>query len=279
VTLAGDAVPTDRSREAPHRGIVPALQRPLTFLDLMVTDFMEGNSVPYMQEQGDPAGAAAVVPEGTVKPASTITYADAEAKAATIAHYTKVRRQTLADVAQLDITLRARLMYGVLRTLEAQVIAGDGTGDNLRGILNTTGVGAPDVTAIELAADKTLEALVAVLVSGAQPNVIALHPRDWADMLRAKAEGSGEYLSAGPFVATAEQLWGSTAVPALGVPHGTALAGDTRLGATLLVREGVNVLISDSDQDDFVRNMVTLLAEGRWALAVWQPAAWAKVTL
>ncbi len=37
--------------------------------------------------------------------------------------------------------------------------------------------------------------------------------------------------------------------------------------------------ISDSDQDDFIRNEVTYLGEGRFGLAVYQPTAFAKVTL
>jgi hypothetical protein len=50
-------------------------------------------------------------------------------------------------------------------------------------------------------------------------------------------------------------------------------------GATLFVREAVQVIASDSDQDDFVRNRVTLLGEGRFALAIWQPSAFAVVDL
>lgn len=279
IGLVADTVPTDRSREGSHRGIVPALQQPLSFLDLVPTEPMEGSSVPYAQEQGDPAGAAAVVAEGALKPQALITYEDAEARARTIAHFVKVRKQTLADVAQLETTLRDRLMYGVLRALERQVISGDGVGENMTGILHTAGIAAPDVSAIDLGADKTLEGLVSVLISGAVPNVIALSPRDWANMLTAKASTSGDYFSGGPFIATAQRLWSTPVVPCLGVPVGTALVGDTRLGCTLFVREGVSVTVSDSDSDDFTRNRLTLLGEGRWALAIWQPAAFAAVDL
>jgi len=55
------------------------------------------------------------------------------------------------------------------------------------------------------------------------------------------------------------------------------VVGDFRLGATLFVREGVNVRASDSDQDDFVRNRVTILGERRFGLAVWQLGAFALV--
>jgi hypothetical protein len=45
------------------------------------------------------------------------------------------------------------------------------------------------------------------------------------------------------------------------------------------VREAVNVRLSDSDQDDFIRNRLTALAEGRFALAIWQPSAFSLVHL
>ena len=48
---------------------------------------------------------------------------------------------------------------------------------------------------------------------------------------------------------------------------------------TLFVGEGVTVIASDSDQDEFTRNRVALLGEGRFALAVWQPSAFAVVDL
>jgi hypothetical protein len=51
------------------------------------------------------------------------------------------------------------------------------------------------------------------------------------------------------------------------------------VGCTLFVREGVGVIASNSDGDDFTRNRITLLGEGRFALAIWQPSAFAVVDL
>jgi hypothetical protein len=45
------------------------------------------------------------------------------------------------------------------------------------------------------------------------------------------------------------------------------------------MRQGVNVKTSDADQDDFIRNRVTLLAECRAAFPVWRPSAFAKAPL
>lgn len=57
------------------------------------------------------------------------------------------------------------------------------------------------------------------------------------------------------------------------------MVGDWANGVTLYVREGVNVVMSDSDQDDFVRNNVTFRGEGRFALAIDKPVAFAEVDL
>jgi HK97 family phage major capsid protein len=68
-------------------------------------------------------------------------------------------------------------------------------------------------------------------------------------------------------------MWGLPAIPSRAMPQGQALVGAFARGTTLFIREAVNVRISDADQDDFVRNRLTMLGEGRFGLAVWQPTA------
>ena len=57
------------------------------------------------------------------------------------------------------------------------------------------------------------------------------------------------------------------------------IVGDFTVALTLLVREAINVLLSDSAYDDFTRNRVTILAVSRVALPIWQPAALSIVYL
>ncbi len=47
-----------------------------------------------------------------------------------IAHWTKVKRQQLADVPTLATTVQSRVIYGVQRRVESQIVADDGTGEN-----------------------------------------------------------------------------------------------------------------------------------------------------
>jgi hypothetical protein len=93
------------------------------------------------------------------------------------------------------------------------------------------------VAGVGRAADQALEGITTVLLSDAVPNAVVLNPRDWANALKAKASGDGHYFSAGPFLDTAERLWGAPAVPSPAVAQGTVLVGDFALAAALFVRE------------------------------------------
>ena len=267
----------EAGRRAPFYGVVPQLRRQLRLLDLIPTASLDNRSLPFVQEVGS-LDSAAETPENEIKPTGSMSLIDAEAIARTIAHWVKIPRQQLADVPGIGTAINNRLIYGVKRRLEAQILAGDGTGENILGILNQPGINSVAYTAGELEADATLDAITEVLLANALPTGVVLNPLDWATMLKAKSSGSGEYLSMGPFVSTAQTLWGVDAIPSPVIPQGTALIGDFAIGATCFIREGVNLRISDQDQDDFLRNRCTMLGEGRFALAVWQPAAFAVVS-
>jgi hypothetical protein len=277
--MAADVAGTPNMRRGDYAGILPQLHRPLSILDLLPTATTDQNSIPYTQEGGSVATAAETA-EGAVKPEAALSLADVEAKAATIAHWLKNRKQVLADHPALQGIIEGRLRYGVLRRLEGQVLSGDGTGENIRGILQTSGIGAVTFTTGALVADQILRGITSVTLADAQANAIVCNPLDWQTVLLAKTSGSGEYINSdGPFGQTFTSMWGVPLIVSPAVAQGTALVGDFRLGAQLFIREGVSVLLSDSDSDDFVRNRVTILAEMRAALAVYRPSAFTLVAL
>jgi HK97 family phage major capsid protein len=113
-------------RRGNYGGIVPQLRRQLRVLDLLPTGTMDENTFPYTQESGSFTTAAETA-EGGLKPEGGLTLTDAEAVAATIAHWLKIRKQALADSSALQSIVDSRLRYGVERRLEAEVLAGDGS--------------------------------------------------------------------------------------------------------------------------------------------------------
>jgi HK97 family phage major capsid protein len=265
-------------RRGDFGGIMPQLRRNLSVLDLIPTGTMDMNTFPYTQEGGAFTGAAETA-EGTAKPEVGVTFTDAEAVARTIAGWTKLQKQSLEDVPALRTIIESRLRYIVQRRVEAQVLAGNGTAPNLQGILGTTGIGSVAYDAGKEVADLVLDGITSVLLADAQATGIVMNPLDWAAALQAKAAGDGHYFSGGPFSVTPQVMWGVPLIPSPAITAGHSLVGDFDIGATLLVRTGLQVLLSDSDQDDFTTNKVTLLGETRVALPVWRPPAFCDVDI
>lgn len=182
---AGSVDVPDSIRMGAHRGVVPQLRRRLRLLDLFPSALMDGSSFGYLREMCSQDTAREQV-EGAVKAAAELDFIEAEAHAETIAHWTKTKRQSLADVPVLESVIRGRLEHGVLRRVENQLIAGQGhDADELEGLLGVTGMADVEYDADELAADRALERIVDVLLSDADPNFVTLNPRDWAAMLKA----------------------------------------------------------------------------------------------
>jgi HK97 family phage major capsid protein len=285
--MVADITGTTSMRRGDYGGVTPQLRRRLSVLDLIPTGTMDANTFPYTKESGS-FGTAVEVAEGVAKPEAALTLTDDEAVAATIAHWLKIRKQALADVPALQAIIEGRLRYGVLRRLEGQVLNGDGVGANMRGILQTSGLGAVTFTAGALIADQILRGVTTVFLADAEATGVVLHPTDWQTALLAKSTytaqagvtgGSGQYYSGGPFEVTPQQIWGIPLIPSAAIAQGTALVGDFAIGAQLLIRQGVQVLLSDNDGSDFTMNRSTILAEMRAALPVFRPPAFATVAL
>ena len=275
----GEVTIPDPARQGPYYGVAPQLRRRIRLLDLIPSAVMEGHSFDYSIESGS-FDTALETAEAATKPVGDLGLTDAQVIAKTIAHFYKLRRQQVADVSALGTLVNNRLVYGVLRRLENQIISGDGTGENLTGILHTSGFASVTFAAGTALTDLSLSGITDVIMSDAEPDGVVANPIDVQTMLAAKASGSGERLdSEGAFSAMPQTLWGLPLIVSKVMPTGQALVGDFARGATVFVREGVNVRISDSDQDDFVRNKLTMLGEGRFGLAVWQPTAFALVHL
>jgi HK97 family phage major capsid protein len=99
-----------------------------------------------------------------------------------------------------------------------------------------------------------------------------LHPIDWA-IIEMQKDGQGRYLIGNPQGTLAPTLWGLPVVTSMAQTVGDFTVGAWKMGAQLFDREQSGVLVSTEDGDNFRRNMVTILAEERLALAVYRNEA------
>ena len=217
------------------------------------------------------------------KPQSSMVFEGHQAPVRTIAHWEAAHRNVLADEPQLRSIIDNELMYGLRLQEDAQILSGDGTGENLTGVLQTAGIqeyawsdGA--VTPVpDTKADAIRRAATLSFLAYYEPSGVVLHPNDWEDIELTK-DSQGQYLVAVSVALGGEpKVWRLPVVETPAMPEGTALVGAFGTGAQLYDREQASIRISEQHSDFFVRNAIVILAEQRLALAVKRPESFVKV--
>jgi len=209
-----------------------------------------------------------------LKPQSSLTFDGFQAPVRTIAHWEAAHRNVLADEPQLRSIIDNELLYGLRLIEDAQILTGNGVGENLLGILNTPGVQSynwSDGAHLDSKGDAIRRAATLAYLAYYPPTGVVLHPNDWEDVELTK-NTNGTYLFAVSMqVGGDARLWSMPIVDTPAMPEGKALVGAFGTGAQLYDREEANIRISESHADFFVRNAIVILAEERLALAVKRP--------
>lgn len=247
---------------------------PLRMRDLLnVVPITNTNAIEYVQEAWNLL-ADYQVAEGDLKAQSDVAYTDKTVMVRNIAHYVKVSRQMLADAPYFASTVDGQLLYGVARKEDHEILHGDNAAGHLWGILpQATALPATTIAGILYSADQVAAAIAYLVSIGFAPTAIVLNPLDWASMQIAKT-AQGVYILGGPPAANAPAtLWGLPVVTTGEMTAGTFLVGAFPPNATLYDREAATVEIAYENEDDFIRNMVTMRCEERIALAVFRPQA------
>ncbi|MDX1219053.1 phage major capsid protein [Sinorhizobium medicae] len=262
----GDAVQNTRLP-----GVMPLPQRRLTVRDLLSQGRMDGSTLEYVKETGFTNNAAPVA-ETAAKPESDLKFDLVTTSAKVIAHWMKASRQILSDVSQLRSTIDQRLLYGLAYKEEGQLLNGDGTGQNLLGIIpQATAYAAPialtDPTSIDMVRLMMLQAALAEYPATG----IVMHPSDWAWAETLK-DTTGRYIIGNPQGSISPTLWGLPVVATQSMTVDKVLVGAFKLAAQVFDRWEARVEAGYVN-DDFTKNLVTILAEERLALAVYRPEA------
>lgn len=259
-------------------GIITPAQRRMTIRDLLTPGNTASNAIQYVKETGFTNSAATVSEtSGATKPQSEIKFDIVTTPVTTIAHWVLATKQILDDVPQLRSYIDGRLRYGLEYVEEGQMLNGGGTGTDLNGIYTqATPYSAPTtlpapVTSIDVLRLAMLQAFLAEL----PPTGHVLHPTNWAEIELVK-DTTGRHIIGNPVNGGPSTLWRLPVVETPAMTVGKFLTGAFKLGAQIFDREEANVEISTEDSDNFRKNLVTIRAEERLALAVYRPEAFIK---
>lgn len=252
-------------------GIITDPERQFTIRDLIMPGRTGSNAVEFVQETGFQNMAAPQAGEGALKAQSDLSFGMVTTTVKTIAHWFKASKQVLSDIPLLQSYINGRAIYGLKYKEEEQILAGDGTGQNLLGLI-------PQATtfneALRKAGDTKIDtlrrAILQVRVAEYRASAIALNPVDWADIELTK-DSTGSYIWVNVQEGGVQRLWKLPVVDSNAVPEGEFLVGAMNIAAQVFDREDAAVEVSTEDGDNFRTNMVTIRAEERLALAVYRP--------
>lgn len=257
------------------------LQRPLTIRDVVTTGQTGSDTVEFVKLTGQtnaaaPTAESTSTASGGTKPESAIALAKVTTNVVTIAHWIPATKRALSDAGQLRTLIDSFLRYGLDEELEDQMVTGDGTGENFRGIRNTSGIQLQAYDTDLFTTTRKGRTKVRT-VGRAVPTAYILHPTDW-ETIDLLADNEARFYGAGPFGLTPARLWGLPVVESEAEPVGVGHVGDMRK-FVLWDREQANINVSDSHNDFFIRNMVAILAELRAAFGCVQPNAIVELDL
>lgn len=251
-------------------GVVTPPERKLTIRDLIAPGETSQGMVEYVQETGY-TNNAGVVTESATKPKSDLTFELKNAPVRTIAHIFKASRQILDDAPALRSYIDGRARYGVRLTEESELLNGDGTGVHIKGLVpSATAFDAQFVPANQTNIDVVRLAILQVFLANFPASGVVLHPTDWAKIQLTK-DGQQRYIIGDPQNGNAPRLWNLPVVESQSMTVTEFLVGAFDLGAQIFDRMEIEVLLSTENSDDFEKNMVTLRAEERLALAIYRP--------
>lgn len=270
------------------RTIVQARRERPTIADLCGSGTISGNAISYFVEAAMQGGFATVA-EGGAKPQISFDNPTAIVDALKkIAGWIDMTDEFIEDLGFLKSEIDTRLLYQLTMFEEAQLLNGNGSGQNVLGIRNRSGVQVQAAPATEAGnADAVFSAMTKISTATAlTADALVIHPLDY-ERFRLSKDGNGQYFGGGYFqgqygtgsVLESPNLWGLRTVVTTAAAQGEVLVGAFRVGATVYRKGGVRVEAANTHADNFTTNKVTVRAEERVALAVRYPAAFVKAAL
>lgn len=259
--------------------------RPMRIRDLIPSIPTSTGAVEFMRQNVFTNNAGPQNGEFTAKGKSEITWELVQLAGSTIAHWVAASRQALADAPMLRSLIDVDLDYGLQLESDKQLLSGTGTGGDMTGLL----VDADIPTVSKIAAGTVAADLPAAMINHIRAAVtkcqtseyynmtgIALNPVDWETLETAKATDGHYLMIQFPANGGESRIWKMPVVVTNAMPEGQFLLGDWMMGAKIYDRESLEIRVSESHSDFFVKNGVAVLAEERYTLGIQRPKAFCK---
>ena len=255
--------------------LVLTAERELMVSDLFPKGGSDTDTIGWMEETTKTSGAAETT-EGSAYAESTLALTERTAQYSKIATFIPVTEEQMTDERRVQDYLQNRLNRFVLERLDSQLLVGDGIAPNLKGVLNESiqsqALGTDDIMSA------VFKAITKVRYTGfAEPDALVFHPNDWEAVVIQK-DADGRFIWGNPSDNPVPRMWGKKVVTTTAETENTALVGAFMMHTELVIRSGVEVEISNSHDDYFVKGKLAIRARMRAFKPMYRATAFCKVT-
>lgn len=268
-----------------------AQDNPLAIPNLIDTITTDQYQYKYLEETTFTNAGGAIAEAGTYAE-DTLAFTERTENIRKLGSFVPMTEELLADMSAAQGYIDSRLRFMVQQNVSDQIIGGSGSGANLTGILNKSGINTFDYSSFGgnlKRIGQVLEAITEIQKdSFLQPDAILMHPSDWYQVITevnaVTTSGSLNplFVGAGNFGAgVAATLWGLPVIPTTEIgAAGTALVGVFGGGQAIhiVARQGMEVSMSDSHASNFAKDIVVMKASVRMGLPIYRPAAFCSIT-
>jgi HK97 family phage major capsid protein len=245
----------------------------LTIREVLGRSNTTADTIRFVRHVATERAAQSQATRGALKTFLRVEFEPTETPVQTIAVLSKVTEQDIDDAPRLVGFINGEMTLDVKVEEERQLVYGTGVGGQLKGLFHAD-YAIPEFD--RAAAEDTIIDVIRKMrtdlrLQRVQPNFVAIDPLDWEEVELAK--GSDDRYIWGLITdLRGPRIWSLRVVESDAMTNADTgerrlLMGDGIRGATVYDRHDVRLAIGYMD-DDFGRNLRTLRAEERLALAV-----------
>lgn len=252
-------------------------QRAPAVIDLLPVIPIESASYPYMLETTYNNNAVEKAEAATFGEA-VLALTEVDEPVRKIPVWLPLTDEVVADNRGARQYIDARLPAMLWQRADLQLVSGDGTAPNLSGFLDRPGR-QTQVRGADPIFDALAKSLTKVRTVGfAEPDAFVVNATDWEEVLLTRT-ADGVYIMGSPAGPQATSIFGKRVVVTTAIAAGTALSGAFAQHSALIERQGVEILVSNSHDTDFIKGRLAVRATLRIGLAVYRESAFCEITL
>lgn len=246
-------------------GIVYDPDRTEHIRDFIAQGTTNSNMVSFIQEYANTWTNADVTTEGAELKQGDVDLKRVDAAVIKLSVYAILSEEMMEDVDGLTSYLMARLPSKLRNEEDDQILNHATYGILTKATAYVDALADADISYYDILADAVRQ----IRDDEYQATAILLHPQDYTNLILTK-DDNGQYVTPYAFMNGRITVVGVPVYQTTAMTQGTFLVGDFKLGAQVFDRRQISIEFTNTNEDNFVKDMVTVRCTERIAICVYR---------